>query len=258
MKVSPVLLYPILSLAGMICAVPQVQAEPAPAARRDDGLGAILSGLDKCVAKTADERLYVRRLKTILPLIISERNPNYTSAEYKGNTALHYACGLSHTELVQWLVAHGADIGARTHSGKTPADCVSGANATAIRKILKQGAKTAPAAPTSAVGRTFTFTGAGENPLSLSWQRVDAEERSTVVPGAGQVVSRVEYVRTGAATAMVLYRSESSPTAAVGAEGQGNMVFELQFTSPTGGTATRTAQDKMGAIVDTQGTFTLK
>jgi hypothetical protein len=108
------------------------------------------------------------------------------------------------------------------------------------------------------VGRTFTFTGAGENPLSLSWQRVDAEERSTTVPGAGQVVTRAEYVRTGAATAMVLYRSECSPTAAAGAEGQGNMVFELQFTSPTGGTATRTEQDKTGAIVDTQGTFTLK
>ena len=258
MKVYPVLLYPILSLAGMVCAVPQVQAEPAPAAQWDDGLGTILSGLDKRVAKTADERLYVRRLKTILPLVISKRNPNYTSAEYKGNTALHYACGLSHVELVQWLVNHGANIAARTHSGKTPADCVSGANAAAIRKILKQGARTAPTAPTSAVGRTFTFTGAGENPLSLSWQRVDAEERSTTVPGAGQVVTRVEYVRTGAVTAMVLYRRECSPTAATGAEGQGNMVFELQFTSPTGGTATRTEQDKMGAIIDTQGTFTLK
>ena len=224
---------------------------------QDDGLSDLLAGLDKRVTKTADDRLYVRRLKTILPLVLAEQNPNYTSAEYKGNTALHYACGLSHVELVQWLVNHGADTAARTNRGKTPADCVSGLNAAAIRKILKQGPRAVPSAPLSAVGKTFTFTGTGDGPISVSWRHTDVEDSGKVTPGEDWQLTHVEYVRTGAATATVLRRTEWSPGGTY-ATGWRDMVFELKFNSPTGGTATCTEQDKKGAFINIEGTFTLK
>lgn len=87
--------------------------------------------------RNATERLYKERLLTLLPLIARTGNVNITTAETRGNTALHYACGLSHVELVRWLVNHGANVNARTQRGATPADCVSGANAAAINAILR-------------------------------------------------------------------------------------------------------------------------
>ncbi|MBR7108919.1 MAG: ankyrin repeat domain-containing protein, partial [Akkermansia sp.] len=52
-------------------------------------------------------------------------------------TALHNACGLSHTEIVCWLIEHGADLEAKTAKGATVDDCVGGANAKSIRKLLQ-------------------------------------------------------------------------------------------------------------------------
>lgn len=53
--------------------------------------------------------MYCKRLRLILPEIMAQCNPDYTTRELKGNTALHYACSLSHVGLVQWQVNHGAE-----------------------------------------------------------------------------------------------------------------------------------------------------
>ena len=55
-----------------------------------------------------------------------------------GTTAIHNACGLSHVQLVQWRLNHGANPDAKTAKGATVDDCVDGTNAMAIRTILKQ------------------------------------------------------------------------------------------------------------------------
>lgn len=104
----------------------------------DDGLNDILSALQKRRCRNATERLYCKRLCSLIPTIMSLHNPSFTSPDYKGNTALHYACALSHTALVQWLVDHGADLNAVTEKGATVDACVSGPNAAAIRRILSR------------------------------------------------------------------------------------------------------------------------
>lgn len=71
--------------------------------------GAILAEMESYQCHTASERLYCKRLRLILPEIMAQCNPDYTTRELKGNTALHYACSLSHVGLVQWLVNHGAE-----------------------------------------------------------------------------------------------------------------------------------------------------
>ncbi len=55
-----------------------------------------------------------------------------------GTTALHNACGLSHVEIVQRLVNHGVNLSAKTAKGASAEDCIGGANAKAIRAILRK------------------------------------------------------------------------------------------------------------------------
>jgi ankyrin repeat protein len=83
-------------------------------------------------------RLYCTRLKTLLPIIINGGDANTTLPITKGNTALHYACGLGYYELVQLLLEAGANPRLRTHKGASPSDCASGANAARIRNLLNR------------------------------------------------------------------------------------------------------------------------
>jgi ankyrin repeat protein len=82
------------------------------------------------------QRLYRQRLLTLLPLIIGGSDPNVTLPETKGNTALHYACGMGYYDLVHILLQMGASPRIRTHKGMTPADCASGPYAAQIRNLL--------------------------------------------------------------------------------------------------------------------------
>ena len=104
----------------------------------DDGLSAILREIENARYSNATDKLYQQRLSTLLPLIMMTRNVSFTNPDYKGNTALHYACGLSHTRLVQWLVEHGADLEARTDRGASIDACIGGRNARQIRAILQE------------------------------------------------------------------------------------------------------------------------
>lgn len=67
-----------------------------------------------------------------------------TLPETKGNTALHYACGIGSWSITKWLVEHGANVNAVTDKGSTPLDCVGEDNAERIRALLiSRGAKKA-------------------------------------------------------------------------------------------------------------------
>ena len=84
----------------------------------------------------ANQQLCRKRLLTLLPLIIGGSDPNVTLPETKGNTALHYACGMGYYDLVHILLQMGASPRIRTHKGMTPADCASGPYAAQIRNLL--------------------------------------------------------------------------------------------------------------------------
>lgn len=103
----------------------------------DDGMFAIVAKLEERTCTSATEKLYRKRLLTLLPLIQMSGDPNLTLPETKGNTALHYACGLGHVQLVQWLVDHGADIEAVTDKGATVDACIGGKNEKQIVRILQ-------------------------------------------------------------------------------------------------------------------------
>lgn len=114
----------------------------------DDGLCDIISELENTTAKSATDKLYRKRLLTLLPLIQMSGDANLTLPETKGNTALHYACGMSHLPLVEWLLAHGANTEAVTDKGATVDACVSGKNARAIAEKLSQARNSGPKPPT--------------------------------------------------------------------------------------------------------------
>lgn len=107
------------------------------------------SSLDPLIAnmralrcREATSQLYQKRLLTLLPLIRNGADVNVTLTETKGNTALHYACGIGSWSITLWLVEHGADVNAVTNAGKTPLDCVGEDNARRIRELLiSRGAK---------------------------------------------------------------------------------------------------------------------
>ena len=76
--------------------------------------------------------------RSLLPMVMMMGNTSFTTPDYKGNTALHYACSLGHVALVRWLVDHGANLEARTEKGASIDVCVGGKNGEIIKGILQQ------------------------------------------------------------------------------------------------------------------------
>lgn len=113
-----------------------ISTSPEPAL--NDGLSDILARLEKTTYRSATDKLYQKRLISLLPEVMMRNNASWTSPDYKGNTALHYACGLSDAELVQWLVNHGADLEMTTDKGARIDACIGGKNAAKIKAILKE------------------------------------------------------------------------------------------------------------------------
>lgn len=108
-----------------------------PPAEADTELDGLIDALSRSQYTTAVEKLYQRRLLSALQAIREGADVNMIIPNANGTTALHNACGLSHTEVVRWLIAHGADLEAKTAKGATVDDCVGGANAKSIRKLLQ-------------------------------------------------------------------------------------------------------------------------
>lgn len=102
------------------------------------------SGLDELIArlaglkcKNSTSALYQKRLLTLLPLIRNGADVNITLPETKGNTALHYSCGLGSLNITRWLLQNGANPNAVTNKGKTPLECIGSDNRSAIIQELK-------------------------------------------------------------------------------------------------------------------------
>ena len=128
---------PSTSPAGLVT-MPQAEETDGAMQSVDDGLGELVRELENRKYKTAVERLYQKRLLTVLPQIMEGSDINNVLSNANGTTALHNACGLSHVEIVRWLVEHGADLDAKTAKGASVDDCVGGPNAKAIRNILNK------------------------------------------------------------------------------------------------------------------------
>ena len=117
------------SCAAYVCA-----AQPM----LDDGLTRMVEKVKGEEGTSASEKLYRKRLLTLLPLIRQSGNVNLTTPETKGNTALHYACSLGEVGLVECLLKLGADPNARTDKGATPLHCAGGKDALRIQSVLRQ------------------------------------------------------------------------------------------------------------------------
>lgn len=100
------------------------------------GLEPMIANMQALRCREAESRLYQERLLKLLPMIRNGADVNVTLPETKGNTALHYACGIGSWSITRWLVEHGADVNAVTAAGKTPLDCVGSDNAKRIRELL--------------------------------------------------------------------------------------------------------------------------
>lgn len=128
---------PSSSTAGLVT-MPQTEESDGAIQSVDDGLGELVRELENRKYKTAVERLYQKRLLTVLPRIMEGAPIDTIIPHANGTTALHNACGLSHVEIVRWLVEHGADLSAKTAKGASVNDCVGGPNAKTIRNILQK------------------------------------------------------------------------------------------------------------------------
>lgn len=117
--------------------LPEDRTEEGLSEEAQSELQRILEGLKQTSQQKATTTLYRKRLLMLLPLILERGDVNLTTPATKGNTALHYACALGHTELVRLLVQAGADTEARTDKGALPADCVSGSDSSIILSILQ-------------------------------------------------------------------------------------------------------------------------
>ena len=132
---------PSSSTAGLVT-MPQAEESDGAMQSVDDGLGELVRELENRKYKTAVERLYQKRLLTVLPQIMEGAPIDTIIPHANGTTALHNACGLSHVEIVRWLVEHGADLSAKTAKGASVDDCVGGPNAKTIRNILQKARRT--------------------------------------------------------------------------------------------------------------------
>ena len=101
-------------------------------------LAPLIAQVEAMRSRDATSQLYQKRLLTLLPMIQNGAGVDVTLVETKGNSALHYACGMGYGDLVQWLVEHGADVNKRTNAGKTPLDCVGSGESKRIRDLLLQ------------------------------------------------------------------------------------------------------------------------
>ena len=123
--------------------LPTLEEEEGALQTLDDGLGELVRELEQRKYPTAVERLYRKRLLTLLPQIMEGAPIDHSISDSNGTTALHNACGLSHVEIVKWLIDHGADLNAKTAKGASVDDCVGGPNAAAIRALLKKARRSA-------------------------------------------------------------------------------------------------------------------
>ena len=122
------------------------------------------------------ERAYQKRVIELLQKIANGAPiDTRLDAARNNTTALHNACAICDLELVQWLVANGADLNARAKNGATPYVCVGEdrVKGPIVRKWIKQ---------------------AQANPSSVSRPAPQpvATSSSSLAAGARQQIARVQ------------------------------------------------------------------
>lgn len=112
------------------------KTESAPTVEDRSDLQPLIDRMAALRCREATSALYQRRLLTLLPMIRDGASVDITLPETKGNTALHYSCGIGSWSITKWLVEHGANVNAVTNKGMRPLDCVGADNAQRIKALL--------------------------------------------------------------------------------------------------------------------------
>ena len=123
------------SIRGIIQSVMNEYEEDAGLAREE--LEPFIARIQSMKA-TSSNKLYRTRLLQLLPMILEGEDVNLTLPETKGNTALHYACGLGDVELVTWLLENGANPNKLTDKGMSPYKCAGGKQVKTIQNLLRE------------------------------------------------------------------------------------------------------------------------
>ncbi len=205
----------------------------------DAELDALISQLSRTQYSNAVQKLYQKRLLHILPRISAGESVDTIIANANGTTALHNACGLSHVEIVRWLVNHGANTKAKTAKGASVAMCVGPPNSKAINKILQSAPRTSGKtaatggfAPASVKGKYIHFYANAGTPgtgYGYSFRKGNSDILSNEIgPHYG---NSIKYTKTGSNTATIQVE-----------EWEALHTYTLSFVSPTEGTATCVSQ----------------
>lgn len=186
----------------------------------------------------ATQKLYQKRLLTVLPRISAGESVDTIIPNANGTTALHNACGLSHVEIVRWLVNNGANTKAKTAKGATVGMCVGPPNAKAINRILQSPPKKVKKysvgdyAPANVKGKRFRFYANAENPSTghgYTFRKGNSDILSNEIEA--HYGNSIEYKKTGPNTARIQVL-----------EWEAMYTYTLTFTTPTGGTAICTSE----------------
>ncbi len=271
---------------------PKKAALPAASAAATPQSGAA-AAINACIAslqaRSYDDgvlRLYQTRLLAMLPLIRDGENVNTTKGNESGSTALHYACGLGDAELVEVLLACGADPSIKTAKGASTELCIGSDPGGKIRKLLRNPKKavlpavdTAAPAPVSATAHTATADWAPADVSNRTvkilrsmeleafrdegWEWKPSEDASPVTlkfqqgntyvplqgkdaPGKGYG-NKVTYKKTGPATATITV-----------ATWEQEVTYTLEFTSKKGGNVTTDAHCEGTEWKARDATFTIR
>ena len=254
-------------LAAIVLAMPTAAITPQGAA----AINARIAALQGRSYSNAVLRLYQKRLLFMLPLIRDGEDINTTKGNDNGSTALHTACGIGDAELVEVLLACGADPSIKTAKGASTELCIGCDPGGRIRKLLRNpkaakllavdaaaGAETTSAAPAGAAdcapadvsGRTVTIIRTAEQSATSDeglnvWK--PSEDKSPRVfkfkqgnsckPLTGSQApgpgygNRATYKKTGPNTATIVDEEWESST-----------TYTLKFTSPTSGNVTESGE----------------
>ena len=260
-----------------------------PAAGSSQKAAAINARIAELQSRSYDDavlKLYQKRLLIMLPMIRDGENVNTTKGNENGSTALHYACGIGDAELVEVLLACGADPSIKTAKGASTELCIGSDPGGKIRKLLRNPKKaalpaadaaapepqaapapanTADFAPQDVSGRTVKIMRSMEleSYRDEGWEWKPAQDASPVTlkfeqgnsyvplkgadaPGKGYG-NKVTYQKTGPATATITVDTwEQSVT------------YTLVFTSKKGGSVTTDAHCEGTEWKARDATFTIR
>ncbi len=97
-------------------------------------------------------RFYAAQLLRMLPPILA--GDSVDQADWRGNTALHYAAGIGGKGLCLWLMENGADVNAENKRGETPLDLLGKNKSGLDQEMISRGGKrTRPIRDTATIFR---------------------------------------------------------------------------------------------------------